>query len=517
MANKKKELIDSKKEAALQDLEAFITLVHPNRVLGHVHKELIQWWTRPQAKSHQLVLLPRDHQKSAMIAYRVAWEITKNPAIRILYISSTSKLAIKQLKFIKDILTSKTYLTYWPEMVNVEEGKRSKWTETEIHVDHPAREDELIRDPTVFTAGLTTTITGMHCDIAVLDDVVVDETAYDEAGRNKVRDQVSYLASIAGTDGRLWAVGTRYHPKDLYGDMYSMNYDVYDDEGNVIMTEPLYEVYERQVEDQGDGTGQFLWPRQQRSDGKWFGFDRNILSKKKAQYADLVKFRAQYYNNPNDAGSSAIKSSMFQYYNKSLLNQRSGKWYYGASRLNVFASIDFAFSLRKEADYTALVVVGIDRENNYYILDIERFKTNLISDYFDRILRTHMKWGYNKLRAEVTQAQSMIVKDIKENYIRRYGLALSIDDNNPKKKAKEERIEAALQPKYYNKQMWHFLGGNCELLEEELVNQRPQHDDIKDALASCMEIMVAPSFIGNNTVSHERKSQVSFNTRFGGY
>jgi hypothetical protein len=424
----KKEQANSKREAALRDLEAFINLIHPNRVLGHVHKELIQWWTRPQAKSHQLVLLPRDHQKSAMIAYRVAWEITKNPSIRILYISSTSKLAVKQLKFIKDILTSKTYLTYWPEMINIEEGKRTQWTATEISVDHPAREAELIRDPTVFTAGLTTTITGLHCDIAVLDDVVIDETAYDEVGRSKVRDQVSYLASIAGTDGRLWAVGTRYHPKDLYGDMYSMNYEIYDDEGNILTTEPLYEVFERQVEDQGDGTGQFLWPRQQRPDGKWFGFDRNILSKKKAQYADLVKFRAQYYNNPNDAGSSAIKTSMFQYYNKSLLNQRSGKWYYGSSRLNVFASIDFAFSLRKEADYTALVVLGIDRENNYYILDIERFKTNLISEYFDRILRTHMKWGYNKLRAEVTQAQSMIVKDIKENYIRKYGLALSVDD-----------------------------------------------------------------------------------------
>ena len=128
-----------------------------------------------------------------------------------------------------------------------------------------------------------------------------------------------------------------------------------------------------------------------------------------------------------------------------------------------------------------------------------------------------MKWGYNKLRAEVTQAQSMIVKDIKENYIRRYGLALSLDDNNPKGGSKEERIAAALQSKYVNKQMWHYLGGNCELLEEELVNQRPQHDDIKDALASCMEITVAPSFIGSNTFSHERKAQSTFNTRFGGY
>src|SRR5688500_15281986 len=105
--------MDSKVQAirdrAEADLETFIKLVHPQRVLGSIHTELIQWWTKQDAKSHQLVLLPRDHMKSALVAYRVAWEITKNPAIRILYISSTSQLAIKQAKFIKDILTCPQY------------------------------------------------------------------------------------------------------------------------------------------------------------------------------------------------------------------------------------------------------------------------------------------------------------------------------------------------------------------------------------------------------------------------
>jgi hypothetical protein len=40
----------------------------------------------------------------------------------------------------------------------------------------------------------------------------------------------------------------------------------------------------RSVEENGDGTGEFLWPRQQRRDGKWFGFDAKILAKKRGQY-----------------------------------------------------------------------------------------------------------------------------------------------------------------------------------------------------------------------------------------
>ena len=76
--------------AAEADLYSFIRLVAPHRVLGMVHRELITWWTREEAQDHQLVLLPRDHGKSALVAYRCAWHITNHPDCRILYLSSTA-------------------------------------------------------------------------------------------------------------------------------------------------------------------------------------------------------------------------------------------------------------------------------------------------------------------------------------------------------------------------------------------------------------------------------------------
>lgn len=508
--------IDQIREAAESDLANFIKLVHPQRVLGSVHEEVISWWTRQDAKSHQLLLLPRDHGKSALVAYRVAWELTKNPHYRILYISSTSNLAEKQLGFIKQILTSKIYRKFWPEMVNEEESKREKWTNSEISVDHPQRKAEAIRDPSIFTAGLTTTITGLHCDIAVLDDVVVRENAYTEEGRERVRSQYSLLSSIEGSDPREWVVGTRYHPKDLYNDLQGMQVDDYDKNGELIGSYSLYETFERQVEDQGDGTGEFLWPRQQRYDGKWFGFDASILAKKRAQYLDKLQFRAQYYNNPNDPDNAAINPEYFQYYEPKLLTRSNGKWFYGTKRLNVFAAVDFAFSLRKKADFTAVVVVGVDSDNTYYVLDIDRFKTDKISDYFDKILRMHQKWDFRKLRAEVTSAQSVIVRDLKDNYIRRHGLALSIEDFKPNRHAgsKEERIEAILQPRYHNRQIYHYMGGNCQILEEELVLQNPPHDDVKDCLASCIDSAVAPTAMKASVSSLQKRQAVS---RFGGY
>jgi phage terminase large subunit-like protein len=387
---------------------------------------------------------------------------------------------------------------------------------TEISLDHPKRKEEHIRDPSVFTGGLTTSLTGLHCDIAVLDDVVVYENAYTQEGRDRVKSQYSLLSSIEGADAREWVVGTRYHPKDLYSELLSMEEELYNKDGEITGTDPIYEVFERAVEDIGDGTGQFLWPRQTRHDGKSFGFDIKVLAKKRAQYLDKTQFRAQYYNDPNDPDSRPIDYDKFQYYEKEFLTNTLGSWYYRERKVNVFAAVDFAYSLRKKADYTAIVVIGVDYENNVYVLDIDRFRTDKISEYFRHILDLLNKWDFKKIRAEVTAAQAAIVQELKDSYIKPHGLMLKVEEHRPTRHSgsKEERIAAILEPRYDNHAIYHYKGGNCQLLEEELVSRNPPHDDIKDALASAVEIAVRPS---NNMINRRvNTANVIYSPRFGG-
>lgn len=519
MARKKKSeveaLRDEKRKAAELDLEVFINLVHPKRFLGNIHREVIRWLTAENASLHQLLLLPRDHMKSALAAYLAAWLMTRDPTLRILYISSTSNLATKQLKFIKDILTSDTYRTYWPEMINKEETKREKWTEREISVDHPKRKEESIREPSIFTAGLTTNIVGLHCDVAILDDVVVVGNAYTEEGREKVKDQYGYLSSIEGVNAKEIVVGTRYHPLDLYSTLMEMITEKYDEYGSVIQTKELFDVFERAVESAGDGTGEFLWPRAQRSDGKWFGFNAEVLADKRNKYTNKIHFRAQYYNDPQDIDASPIQRSLFQYYDQNYLSHRDYTWYFQRERLNVVAAVDFAYSTGKRSDSTSIVVVGVDGRKNYYILEIDRFKTDKISDYFSHILALYQKWGFRKIRCEVSVAQQVIVKDLKESYIRPYGLALAVDEYRPTRweGSKLERIMATLEPKYANHQIWHYHAGNTQVLEEELILQNPAHDDVKDALASAIDFATIPV---NTFVNSTKVQQMQFHSRFGG-
>lgn len=510
--------VDEIRKAAESDLETFIRLVAPYQVIGGVHSEWCQWTTSEAAGNHQITLLPRDHGKSRYVAFKVAWYVVKRPDIRILYISSTSGLAEKQLYFIKQILESSVVRRYWPDLIHPDEGKREKWTNTEIAVDHPIRKAEGVRDPTVFTGGLTTNLVGMHCDVAVLDDVVTGDNAYTQEGRDKVKTQYSLLSSIEGGDAEEWVVGTRYHPKDLYSEMLSMQEEVFDERGEVIDYLPVYQTFERQVEDSGDGNGEFLWPRQQRADGKWFGFDAKILARKRAKYLDRTQFYAQYYNNPNSAENAQINRDKFQYYDPKLLrNEGDGIWYVGNKKLNIFASVDFAYSLKKRSDYTAIAVVGIDRDNNIYVLEIDRFRTEKISEYFEHIRNLYIKWGFRKLGAEVTAAQKAIVRELKESYFKPYGLYLSVEELSPTKNqgSKEERMAAVLEPRYDNLAVWHYRGGNCQTLEDELIMAHPPHDDCKDSLACAISIAVPP--VSNFGRSGSRGTgTVVAHPRFGG-
>lgn len=506
------------RDTAFSDLFFFARLVNPAYLYGEIHKDIFKWMQEynlygkgTKLSANKLIMLPRAHLKSHMVATWVAWIITRHPEVTILYVSATAELAETQLFAIQNILASSNYQRYFPEYINPQEGKREKWSMRKFSIDHERRRAEGIRDATVATAGLTTNTTGWHADIVVADDLVVPENAYSVEGRESVSRKSSQFTSIRNAGGCTLACGTRYHPSDIYQTWKTQEYDLFDDQGNFLHKEPVWEIREHTVETDGS----FLWPKAFRPDGKPFGLDIQVLAKIKAEYSDKIQFYAQYYNNPNDPGSNRINRSKFQYYDKKFLKQVGGSWYFKRNRLNIYSAIDFAFSLNKKSDNTAIVVVGVDPEGFFYVLDIDVFKSDKISEYFDRIAALHSKWEFRKMRAEVTVAQAVIVRDLKDK-LRAEGLGLSIDEHRPTRNegSKAERIAAALEHKYETMSVWHYKGGHTDMLEEELVLARPPHDDIKDALASAVEIAVKPK--RSLHVVEGRENVIQFHPRFGG-
>lgn len=507
------------REACRASLWEFAKVVEPHRVYGQCHKDLFDFWQQSECMdfSNTLALLPRDHQKSHCLAVRCAWEIFKDPAITIVYVSATSELAERQLLDIGNIMESRYYRSLSPKMIHKDKGKRAMWNTKGISVDHPLRKKENPRDPTIATAGMTTNTTGWHCSFLAKDDVVVPQNAYTSDARSKVEAGCSQLASVLTTGGSECAVGTRYHPKDHYSTLQKMMVQEHDEEGNVVGEHKVYEIHQRQVEE----SGVFLWPRMARkSDGKMFGFNWVELAIKKAKYKDRLQFFAQYYNNPNDMEGRELDADSFQYYKREDIVMKANTWYYKDRRLNVYASMDFAYSLNMDADWTCIVVFGVDWELNYYVLDIDRFKTKKIAKYFSHLETMIIKWEFKKLRAEVTAAQAVIVQSLKD-LIKTSKIHCKVFDFRPMSGdgSKEERMEAALMPIYDSKDVFHYQGGNCALLEEELLLDNPPHDDIKDSFASGVSapFIRKPRRPQSECIDESSSKGHRQHSRFGGY
>lgn len=155
--------------------------------------------------------------------------------------------------------------------------------------------------------------------------------------------------------------------------------------------------------------------------------------------------------------------------------------------LFVLAAMDFAFSLNKRSDSSCIVVIGADCERNIYVLDILRYKTKKTSVYLEKLADMHSKWNFRWVSCEVTQAQDTIVEYIKDELAKDKNghSVLKVEDRRPGRNegSKQERMAAALEPRYENKQVYHYRGGMISILEEELVMEHPPHDDCKDTLA----------------------------------
>lgn len=506
--------LEKVREACENDFYTFMCVLNPYRYFGEIHREVADWLGDPFGSHNKLLLLPRDHQKSFIMANFVCWVIAKDPAATFLYLSATATLAEKQLYQIKQILTSDKFVRLWPHMLHPEEGRRDKWTNTEINVDHPIRAELGIRDSTVLSAGISKVIAGLHPRYIISDDLVVRDNAYTEEGRQTLRTMYSFLASLESSDGWNIAAGTRYQDKDLYHDMITMEEDTYNAFGECIGSRLVYDVLERVVETDGV----FLWPRRKAKDGKEYGFDWPTLSTKKAKYLDKSQFYAQYYNNCNMGEGRSIPRTWFNYFDRKHLNNIQGKWYFQKRRLNIYAAIDFAFSLTKGADWTALVVVGIDHEGFIYVLLVDRFKTDQLDVYFEHIEAAYNKYGFKKIRGEVNVAQGVIVKYLKRKFTEE-GLLLAIEEfKQPNKKnEKEERSFNTLHPRYKEGKILHPREGAIDVLEEELVLMFPPHDDCKDGLTGAIEIAVPPPRSHMLERGEGNGSKIIYNDFFGGY
>ena len=523
---------DKLKKKLLASFWEFAKYMNPYYAYGEVHEDFCARLQHSEhIKEDVLELLPRGHLKSHLVATYVTWRITRNPAITTVYLSAGEDLATLQVGDVKNQLLSERYRELWPEMVNEAERSRDKWSALAINVDHPERKEQGVRDYTLAVRTIRSSSTGLHCDLLILDDVVTDKNAYTEAGRRDVSQSVSQFASIKNPDAETVAVGTRYHEKDVYGDFIRARIEIIDPEsGECKGTKPLWRVNVVEVEDSGDGTGEYCWPRTQSpKTGKWYGFDSTVLAKKKAEYVSVgqrAQFYAQYYHKTSDPEGNRLDNETFLYYSKKKLSRDEyGSWYYDGDKLRVYAGMDIAYTDinevgGKKADFTAIVVIGVSARGFIYVLDIRRFKTSKYDVYYNAVIELHNKWNFKRLNVETNAGGKLVASELKR-LIREEGKALAIIGKPATRNSgkKFERKAAVLEPRYTNGTIWRYKGGLTSDLEDELVLEKPPHDDLTDAEVIAVENAKIPNRVPakGTAVNHKPAAEkVAASSRFGG-
>lgn len=140
---------------------------------------------------------------------RVLFEIGKNPNIRIGILSNTMRQSQKILRSISQYIERPGPIhEVFPKL---QPGPR--WNATSITVDR----DSTSKDPTVQALGAGVgSVLGARLDLVVIDDVLTIDNTRTEQQRTNLREW--YTSNIAGRlvkNGRIWVVGTAFHPDDL--------------------------------------------------------------------------------------------------------------------------------------------------------------------------------------------------------------------------------------------------------------------------------------------------------------
>jgi predicted phage terminase large subunit-like protein len=182
-------------------------------------------------------------------------------------------------------------------------------------------------------------------------------------------------------------------------------------------------------------------------------------------------------------------------------------------RVNYFMASDLAISLKKTADETVHIVVGVDSERNLWVLDMFNGKVKP-GESLDELFKLHKKWNPVKYGLEVVSFQKSMQYAIEEKqatddyFFKVHELSSG--------EQKYERI-IGLQPlvelgKIHVARHLTFQSKDKENIIEQFANfPYGTHDDIIDALAYIIQIafpFYSTEVTKKNDIFHKRDIQI---------
>jgi predicted phage terminase large subunit-like protein len=298
--------------------------------------------------------------------------------------------------------------------------------------------------------------TSKHFDRLVFDDLVTLDNVRSPLMIEKTNQSLGLADNLGSKNYKQRFIGTRYHFNDTYRDLIKS--------GTVKVRK-----YPATV----DGT----------PNGEPVLLSKDALAEKRRRQGPYV-FACQMLLDPVGDETQNFKRDWLRFH----------KGTDGAG-LNKYILVDPANEKKKTSDYTAMVVIGLGADENYYLLDIIRDRLNL-TQRGDVLFRLHKKWrpltvGYEQygMQADISYLQERMMR---ENY---HFNVVALGG----KLAKNDRIKQLIpvfeQGRFYlpeSRFYTDYEGKTQDLIESFLSEEYdafpvPVHDDVLDDIARILD------------------------------
>jgi phage terminase large subunit-like protein len=325
-----------------------------------------------------LDLWSRDHYKSSIITFgKTLQDILIDPEITIGIFSHTrpaAKAFLRQIK--RECEQNELLKDMWPDVLWDEPMKEAPgWSEDNGLV---FRRSGNPKEGTLEAWGLVDgQPTGKHFKMRVYDDVVTRDSANSEDMRRSTLEAWELSLALGTRDGKARYIGTRYHFADVY---------------QVMMNRKSVNVR--------------IWPVVDAT-GKPHLLTQEQMARKKADMGP-VTWAAQMMLNPLAESSISFKREWLRFYRDP-----------GKLQGNIYVLVDPANAKSKKSDYTAVWVVCLSDDGNYYVLDIVRDRLNLL-ERCKLVFGLHKMWKPRKVVYEeygiMNDRQTLQMVMDQENY-----------------------------------------------------------------------------------------------------
>ena len=432
------------REAVKKDPFFIAEILYPNLKFKKFHE---QWFYQGLLNKDELVLGPRGFAKTTVRAViRTIYILSQNPNAQLGIVSDTSDQAVKFMSEVKKQLETNEFIKLlYPHLAPGE-----LWTNKEIN----------IKGRTIISKNASVTAlgygqgTGSHFNDILIDDLVDYTNVKTKHRRDDLENWVNTsIMPMLLPGGHVHYNGSRYHDNELYGRLLKKG-----------IHNNISQNTHKALQD--DGTS--LWEE------RW---SKEFLVKQK-QDLGSVAFNSQYQNDTTlMLQGSIFRREWFRYFSKedNYLIREDGRRI-SRSDLQCYQISDLAISKKETADYFVILTFGVDREGNFYILNLLRGRYSWQEQKELTPKNYFLNLPLNWLAIESTQYQVVLAEEL--NSIPN----MSIRKLNPQ--ADKVTRANSMSAKFETGKVfiWDKLPHKDDFEDELCVFPEGEHDDMVDTV-----------------------------------